>query len=152
MVDRFVTDPLELPALSADDVEGFRADLIFYGIDHSGDSYHARIYIDEPGADQSTGRDHPNYAGSFTVFAHGGCFGDEGHCEVPDEAPDPFDVRPPPQLRPYTKVVTITDALRSVVDVTKEEQTVTVTVVAETVRERSNEVLAFDTVRLAVYT
>jgi hypothetical protein len=151
MVDRFTSEALELPELGQEDVADFRADLIFYGVDHSGDSYDARIYLDAPDADQSTGRDHPGYAGSFTIFGHGGCFGDEGHCDVPEER-DPFDVRPPHQLRAHTKTVDITDALRRCVDVTKDGQTVRVTVVAETVRERPNDVLAFDTVRLAVYT
>jgi tyrosinase len=153
MVDRFITDPLELPPLSAEDAEHFRADLVFYGVDHSGDSYHARIYLEAPDADQSSGRDHPSYAGSYSIFGHGGCFGDQGHCDVPGEHDrDPFDIRPPHQLRTHTKVVTVTDALRRLLDVTKPEQTVRVTVVAETVRDRSNQVLAFDAVRLAVYT
>jgi hypothetical protein len=48
------------------------------------------------------------------VFGHGGCYGDEGHCEVPEEATDPYDLRPPHPLTPYTKIVTVTDALRRV--------------------------------------
>jgi tyrosinase len=142
--------PLELPELE-DAKELSRADLVFYGVDHSGSSFQARVYLDADDVDPSTGRDHPGYAGAFYVFGHGGCFGDKGHCDVPDEPPDPFDVRAPHPLTPHTKLVTITDALTRVVDLTKADQTLKVTVVAETVRDRSNSVLAFDTVRLAIY-
>ena len=154
MVARFTSDPLEVAELGQEEVAGdkFRADLIFYGVDHSGDSYQARVYLNAPDVDVSTGRDHPNYAGSFYIFGHGNCYGDEGHCLVPDDPRDPFDVRPPHPLAPYTEVVTITPALKSLVDVTKPGQTITVTVIAETPRERSNDVLKFDTVRLAFYT
>jgi tyrosinase len=152
MVDRFTSDPLELPELGQDDLEDLRADLIFYGVDHSGSSFQARVYLDAPDADASSGRDHPGYAGEFYVFGHGGCFGDEGHCDVPTEPVDPFDMRDPHPLTPQTKIVTITESLRRHVDLTKAEQSVRVTVVAETVRDRRNDVLAFDTVRLAFYT
>ena len=151
MVDRFTSAPLELPELGAEEAAGFRADLIFYGVDHSGSSFQARVYLDAPRADASSGRDDPRYAGAFHVFGHGGCFGDEGHCDVPSEPGDPFDLELPHPLTPQTKVVDITEALRAHVDVTKPDQSVRVTVVAETVRDRPNDVLAFETVRLAFY-
>jgi hypothetical protein len=150
MVERYTSDPLELPQLGPD-MGDFRADVVFYGVDHSGSSFQARVYLDAGDVDSSTGRDHPGYAGAFYVFGHGGCFGDKGHCDVPDEPPDPFDVRAPHPLTPHTKLVTITDALTRAVDLTKAGQTIRVTVVAETVRNRSNAVLAFDSVRLAIY-
>jgi hypothetical protein len=151
MVDRFTSEALELPELGQEDVTDFRADLIFYGVDHSGSSFQARVYLDAPDADASSGRDDPRYAGAFHVFGHGGCFGDTGHCDVPDGPVDPFDHDLPHPLTPQTKVVEITDALRRHVDLTKADQKVKLTVVAETVRDRPNDVLAFDTVRLAFY-
>ncbi len=90
-----------------------RADLVFYGVDHSGPSYEARVYLNNPDADLRTPRDAAShYAGSFTVFGHAGCAGDAGHCEVPTGPRDPFDCRPPHPLTPQTKTVIVTDALR----------------------------------------
>jgi tyrosinase len=145
MVDRFVSAPLELPR----DGEPFtRADLIFGGVDHSGDSFEARIFLDAPRADHRAGTDHPAYVGRFFVLGHGGCFGDVGHCDVPSLR-DPFDLRPPHQLEPATRIVTVTEAISALVGTGTEA--VTVTVVAHTPREASNAVLAFDVLRLAVY-
>jgi tyrosinase len=144
MVDRYTAPPLELP--DGGDVD--RADLIFTGLDHSGATYEARLFFDAPDADHAAGRDHPAWAGSFYVFGHGGCFGDEGHCEVPAER-EPFDLRPPHPLEPAIRVVTVTDAIRE--KLAAGARTVTVTVVAHAVGDNANDVLAFDKVRLAVY-
>ena len=92
MVERFISDPIELPARDGEDHS--RADLVFYDVDHSGASYEARVFINAPDADAGTPRDDPHYAGSFCIFGHGGCFGDTGHCDVPSEPRDPFDLRP----------------------------------------------------------
>src|SRR5215217_7560486 len=63
-----------------------RADLVFSGVDHSETSYEVRVFLNNPTADASTprGAEH-GYAGRFVVFGHGGCFGDEGHCEDPSQ-------------------------------------------------------------------
>lgn len=145
MVDRFVSAPLELPR---GDEPFARADLIFTGVDHSGDSFEARIFLDAPRAGHGDGPDHPAYAGRFFIFGHGGCFGEVGHCDVP-RSRDPFDLRPPHQLEPAVRIVTVTDAIRALVEAGTEAATVTV--VARTRGERPNDVLAFETVRLAVY-
>jgi tyrosinase len=147
MVDRFVSAPLELPGPEATFA---RADLAFYDVDHSGPSFEARIYLDNPDATAATGREDPTYAGSFTIFGHGGCFGDEGHCEVPAGPADPFDLRPPHQLTPQLKVVVVTGAIRRAVAAGRREATVTV--VAQTPGERPDDVLAFSRVRLLTYT
>ena len=144
MVDRYTAPPLELPETAELD----RADLIFLGLDHSGASFEARLFLDAPDADHGAGRDHPACVGSFYVFGHGGCFGDEGHCDVPSER-EPFDLRPAHPLEPAIRVVTVTDAIRA--KIAAGAGTVTVTVVAHAVADSPNDVLAFDTVRLAVY-
>ncbi len=57
------------------------------------------------------------YAGSFFIFGHGGCFGDEGHCEVGAE-PRPFDPNDPRRSHPLLPVemsVEATEALRRTV-------------------------------------
>ena len=149
MVERFVSDPIDLPERDID-AEGVRADLVFYGVDHSGPSYEARIFINAPQADAATPRDDPNYAGSFCIFGHGGCFGDVGHCDVPDPAQrDPFDLRPPHQLIPAAKTVIVTDAFKRLV--APDDETMTVTVVAVVPGDDPNDVLSFDTVRLLTY-
>jgi tyrosinase len=148
MVDRFVSDPIDLPEREAD--AGLeRADLVFYGVDHSGPSFEARIFINAPQADATTGRDDPHYAGSFCILGHGGCFGDVGHCDVPTEPGDPFDLRPPHQLIPAAKTVIVTDAFTRLV--APDDDTMTVTVVAVVPGATEHDVLRFDTVRLLTY-
>jgi hypothetical protein len=145
MVDRFVSAPIDLP----DDAEDtYRADLVFYDVDHSGASYEARVFLNSPDADAGTPRDDPNYAGSFHIFGHGGCFGDVGHCDIPTER-DPFDFRPPHQLVPASKTVVITEAFKRIIG--PHDTTMTVTVVALAPGDTPNDVLQFDTVRLLTY-
>ncbi|MEA2217960.1 MAG: hypothetical protein QOJ35_586 [Solirubrobacteraceae bacterium] len=148
MVDRFVSDPIDLPERESDDDVG-RADLVFYGVDHAGASYEARIFINAPQASASTPRDDPHYAGSFCIFGHGGCFGDVGHCDVPTDAPDPFDLRPPHQLIPAAKTVIVTEAFKRLV--APDDESMTVTVVAVVPGASKHDVLSFDTVRLLTY-
>src|SRR5712692_3189416 len=82
-----------------------RADLEFIGVDHSGASYEARVYVNNPKADANTEATEANgYAGSYYIFGHGGCFGDIGHCALPKQQ-DVFDRRPPHPLEPIRKVV-----------------------------------------------
>jgi len=146
MVARFVSDPIDLPEHEPE--AEIRADLVFYGVDHSGPSYEARIFINAPDATAETPRDDPHYAGSFCIFGHGGCFGDVGHCDVPEEV-DPFDLRPPHQLIPAAKTVIVTDAFVRLV--APDNDTMTVTVVAVVPGASTHDVLRFDTVRLLTY-
>jgi tyrosinase len=119
---------LELPAL--EEVEELsRADLVFYGVDHSGPSFEARIFINNPNADADTECEaDKGFAGRFTVFGHNGCFGDDGHCLPDQRTTDEFDVRAPHPLRGLTKTVIATDAIKRAL-VEPETQEVTVTVV-----------------------
>jgi hypothetical protein len=123
-MERFTSQPLENPAATGQPPFQ-RADIVFYGVDHSGPSFEARIYLNNPDADLDSSRDgESRYAGSFTVFGHNGCAGDAGHCRVPDGPKDPFDRRPPHGLTPQTKTVIATSAIREIA-----EETITVTVV-----------------------
>lgn len=152
---RYISEPLDFP-VTEKEADFTRADLQFRGVDHSGPSFEARIFLDNPDADASTPADDAaGYAGSFHIFGHGGCFGDLGHCEIV-HSDDPFDRRPQHQLTPYIKTVTITDALRRARD-SAGGGTFTITVVAivadvPTARgPKRDDVLDFESVSLVSY-
>jgi hypothetical protein len=105
----FVSTPISLAGVGA----GFRrADLVFRDLDHSGPSYEVRIFFNrnDATADTAPSADH-GYIRSFYVFGHGGCAGQPGHCDVP-ESRRPYDFRPPHQLTPAARWITVTDAAR----------------------------------------
>ena len=78
-------------------------DDVFAGVDHSTLSYEVRLFFNNPAATADTARTaDEGYAGRFTVFGHGGCYGDEGHCDVPEPSRDPTDLRPPHPLTPLS--------------------------------------------------
>lgn len=145
MVERFTSDPIELPPPGH---RFDRADLIFYGLDHSGASYEAQVFLDTRAVGAGADRDHRAFAGAFFVFGHGGCFGDAGHCDIPAER-DPFDLRPPHQLEPAIRILTVTDSVKSLLE--REAQAAKATVIARTASRVPADVLAFEKVRLAAY-
>lgn len=143
----FTSKPLELPR----DKEAItRADLVFYHVDHSGPSYRAHVFLDNPGADAETPLEpEEGYAGSFTVFGHAGCFGEEGHCHPIWPTTDEFDRRPEHPLVPFIREVEITEALKRF---TKAKAKVTVVpVVTEVEGIPAPDVAPAGAVRLAVY-
>jgi hypothetical protein len=145
MVDKFTSAAIELPPANR---PFSRADLIFYGVDHSGPSFEARVFLDPRGVSHGADAGHRAYVGSFFVFGHNGCFGDVGHCDVPRER-DPFDLRPAHQLEPALRVLTVTDAVRGLLE--RDLDSAKATVTAHTAGAASDAVLAFETVRLATY-
>jgi hypothetical protein len=145
VVEKFTSEPIELPP-RGHRIE--RADLILYGVDHSGPSFEAHVFMDPRGVGRDADAGHRAYVGTFYVFGHGGCFGDVGHCDISPER-DPFDLRPPHQLEPALKILTVTDAVERLLE--REVEAAKVTVVARTPGRASNEVLAFERVRLATY-
>jgi hypothetical protein len=112
-VATFESNP-QTVTLRAPEEPYYRADLGFYGVDHSKASFEARLFINNPGAGPDTPTDDPSYSGSFWIFGHGGCAGAEGHCEPPAQR-RPFDFRPEHQLTAMSKRVIITDKLRELV-------------------------------------
>jgi hypothetical protein len=89
-----------------------RADIEIHNVDHSGFSYEGRVFLNNSEADQKTElKLEKGYVGSYHVFAHGGCYGDEGHCDIPKER-RAYDYRPSHHLKPQYKRIIITDALR----------------------------------------
>jgi len=145
---RFASKALDVPA---DREEITRADLIFYGVDHSGPSYEARIFFDNPRADAETPRDADvGYAGSFAVFGHGGCYGDEGHCAPEDRFMDEFDRRPPHPLTKYIRTVRVTEALKRT---TGDQVTVQLVAVPRETKDSpaSGDIAPVEMIRLVAY-
>jgi hypothetical protein len=129
-----------------------RADLKFAGVDHSGVSYEARIFLNNPQANEATPLTSENgYGGRYHIFGHGGCFGDAGHCEIrgPRRA---FDPRPGHPLTPATKTVIATEAVRKVA-LSSKEITITVVpvVLSGTVLSDYENVVKFDKVSIVTY-
>lgn len=129
----------------------YRADLHFHRVEHRGDSYEGRVFFDQPEASPETPQElEVGYAGSFYVFGHGPCFGDEGHCEVPTGPIHPFDYRPPHHLHPQLMVVTVTEAVRRVLEDGNSEFHVSVVPVVG-VDEPAGDVLHFKELSLVTY-
>lgn len=151
-MERYVSGPISHPRThgEGEGVDFGRAELVFYDVDPTGESYQARVFLNAPDADYRTPTDDERFAGWFTVFGHGGCFGDdESHCAPPAER-DPFDVRFPIGIPRQTKKVTITNALRALGAV--DEFTVTVVaVVPGEEAAQSADVLDFGRLRLLTF-
>jgi tyrosinase len=142
-MDRYVSPELRVPVM-AGQPRPARVDLELHDVDHSGPSYSVRVFLDDPDAGASTPMDARGYAGSFYVFGHGPCLGDEGHCDV--HAPlHPFDFRDASPLTPQYHVLPITDALQPLMD--EPERLFTVTLVA--VVNRAGEYVGEDVLHFA---
>ncbi len=120
-----ITFDLELPPPSV--MDGLtRADLTFYGLDHSGSSYRGLVFFNNAAATATTPTDETSgYVTRFAVFGHGGCFGEAGHCEVVGPV-NAFDRNHPHQLQPATRIVTVTEAVQALVASGAKSVTVTV--------------------------
>ena len=110
----YTSRPISASEIPIEDVS--RVDIEFEQVDDSGASFEGRVFLNNPQADENTEPNQENgYAGSFYVFGHGGCFGDEGHCEVDAElerAHDPYDPRRSHPRLPVDKAVEATEAVR----------------------------------------
>jgi hypothetical protein len=140
----------------AGQAEFSRADMVIQGLDHSQSSYEVRLFLNNPSATADTPRtlEH-GYAGRLTVFGHGGCYGDPGHCEVPAPSSDPTDLRPPHPLTPLDTYVTVTKALRSIMERDDALHTLTLVPVStpplRAERKPAPELLRFNDVSLHTY-
>ena len=129
-----------------------RADLEFIGIDHSGASYEARVFVNNPKANANTAPTAANgYAGSYNIFGHGGCFGDVGHCDI-QKAQDSFDPRPSHPLEPIRKVVIATDAIKQAIAQSGEISITVVPIIKGwTEKTELKDVMKFDHINLVTY-
>jgi hypothetical protein len=150
-MDRYVSEPMEHPrAHGGEGAEFSRADLVFYDVDPTGPSYRGLVFL-HGGVD-----DPPEYgpdddaAGWFTVFGHGGCFGDdEDHCAPPPGPPDPFDLTFPVGIPRQTKIVHVTGALEAIPG--ESFRVVVVPVVPGEERAEQADTLDFGRLRLLSY-
>ncbi len=144
-MQRWTSQPLPVPRHP--DAPYAHAELEFEDLRHDGPSYYVLVYLDRPDADESTGRDVPEFAGGFSVFAHGRCWGDLGHCDIPQGPLHSFDHRSPHPLTPITVTVDVTAALRRV-----EGDSVTVTALAlPTPGAERDDLLRFARLTLVTY-
>jgi hypothetical protein len=96
-----------------------RAYLELRGVDTVGASYVGRIFFNNPKADENTAPTAENgFAGTFSVFGHGGCGGDPGHCEATPGV-RAFDKRPQNTAKDSI-IQQITDALKNAIQGGKE--------------------------------
>lgn len=149
----YTSADLQLPR-DENGVEFARADLRFLGVDHSGESYEGRIFLNNRAANLETPADGEHgYAGSIYIFGHGHCWGDEGHCSVPPGPLHGFDDRDPHHLVPEIHEVDITDSVRRLVGAGTATATVTVVPIVRRggAPQIDDEQLSFSELQLVTY-
>ena len=110
-MQRYLSEPLRLP--SAELPSFASAYLEFEGVEKRGASFVLQVFVGNSEAAENTPRDITHgFAGTLPVFGHGECWGDVGHCDVPQGPQDAFDQRTPHALLPVNLTLEITDALR----------------------------------------
>jgi hypothetical protein len=146
-----ITFTIELPR-GEDLAEISRADLTFYGLDHSGASFEGRVFFNRPTANADSSPSEPGYVGSFSILGHGGCFGADGHCQVRGPVTT-FDRRLPHPLEPANRVLICTDQIKWLVAANQDSVTVTVVPVVRSggTSTEGGDVLKFDQVSLHTY-
>src|ERR1700677_3161406 len=94
-MDRYVSPPLQVPAPSAL-YKHDRVDLEMHGVEHSGESFAVRVFVnaEDAGPETPAVRENPAYAGSFYIFGHGPCLGDEGPRRRPPGPKTPLRLPP----------------------------------------------------------
>jgi tyrosinase len=150
-MDRYVSPELRAPA-SPGEGRYDRVDLEMHGVDHSGRSFAVRVFVDDPDADAETPTSgNARYGGSFYVFGHGPCLGDEGHCDVPAGPVSPYDFGEPHPLAPKFRRLEITSTLRAIA---AESAAFTITLVPVTNkggRYESDDLLIFTRLSVVAY-
>lgn len=125
-----------------------RIDLEFVGVRRDGGSFTAFVFLNAGELPADAGRDHESFAGSFSIFAGGECWGDEGHCDWKRGPVSPFDRRPPHHLSPINVSMDITEAALALGD----PKRLTVTVHATRTADPDDEqVLRFEQLTALAY-
>jgi hypothetical protein len=101
-------EPLRLPI----DFAGVaRLDLEFVNVHRDAGSFTAFVFVNADELPADAGREHPSFAGSFTVFAQRECWGEGDHCDWRRGPVSAFDRRPPHHLTPINVSMDITDTI-----------------------------------------
>lgn len=146
MIEKHVFGPIKHAAPA----DFYRADLEFYGINHFRPSYTAHVFFNDPDVTEKTASEgRPSYAGSFSIFGHQTCSGDEGHCDAHEHLRR-FDDRPSHPLTRAFKRVLVTDALRRVQS-EGEDLTITVVVSTDPSVDLAESVLDFTGMQLSTF-
>lgn len=109
-VRRFTSDPIPIPAAASGSQRAplERVDVVVDGLDQAGPSFEARVFVDNPDADERTPLDPAEgYVGSIHVYGYG---------QLPDDPPSPAEGSGPrPPLAPMRRVLPATEAMRELV-------------------------------------
>ncbi len=90
-----------------------RIDLEFVDVHRDAGSFTALVFLNAgPQLPANAGRDYERFAGSFTLFTRGECWGSEGHCDWKREAVSSFDRRPQHHLTPINVSMDVTETIR----------------------------------------
>jgi hypothetical protein len=101
-------EPLHLPI----DFAGLaRLDLEFVNVHRDAGSFTSFVFVNADGLSADAGREHPSFAGSFTVFAQSACWGEGDHCDWRRGPVSAFDRRPPHHLTPINVSMDITETI-----------------------------------------
>ncbi len=147
-MQRWTSEPLPVPV---DPEAPFkRLDLEFEGVEHDGSSFVALVYLNNGKATERTGRDETKgFAAGFTVFGHGICWGEPGHCDVRRAPVSAFDRRPEHRLTPQNVTLDVTDAVRALGPVEEVRVTVVATSASDPAARKG--VLRFEALTLVSY-
>jgi tyrosinase len=145
-MQRWTSKPLAVPRDAA--APFTHANLEFEDLQHDGPSFVVRLFFNNKKVDDDARDEARGYAGQFTVFGHGDCWGDAGHCAAPTGPVHAFDRRPPHPLTPINITVDVTTALLALSDA----QEVTVTALAESLHpSKQPEPLRFNRLTLVTF-
>jgi hypothetical protein len=148
--DKYISKPIKFD-LNNLKRRFYRADLEFYGIDHSGPSYEGRIFVNNTKATEDTILDlAKGYVGSYHIFGHGGCFGNLGHCDINKERL-PYDYRPSHPLTPAYKRITITNYIKAIGNETNEFIITIIPVIAGGNEITDGKIIKLEKIRLIIY-
>lgn len=146
----FSSPPIKLNWVK-DETEFYRADIEIFGIDLAGPSYEGRVFLNNPKADENTLLTlDSGYAGSYYIFGHGGCYGDEGHCDIKPRRT--FDSRTEHDLTPAYKSMIATEAIKKILKNTKEIVISIVPITARSARMgNAKDIVYIDKIRISCY-
>lgn len=93
-----------------------RVELRLHQVKQPTESMYVHAFINQPNLDLNTQvKGNDKYAGYVSLWGHGSCVGGPGHCAVPSESADPYDLRGPNHNAKRNLTLDITQALRAAV-------------------------------------